>query len=460
MSLFPQNDPAQASLQAVPQGLPFQDPKFFNPNPEGILDAATALGRLPQVSQQLALEKAQRKAELANVDYRMQVLSHLQENLPLAAAADAAGYTAKSAEANAASSSAALTQSTNQALLAGGLPLANAATQIQIAKNAEATAKANAAFAALPPLQQKALLENETAKAQFYGGFGASIPGASTAGTGATDTGADIPVDELREAKFADALTTPVETSEYDPETGVTTQKVVRVAKDGSGIVSETPTGVLRTDATKTNSAIARDLSNIATTQNFVSNVKNALETWEKTYPNAKGFAHTLQQMGQAVGANAASRPLDPSKDGAVSVIKRSIGSLTETPETKNLVATLQNLGQSLSRLDGESQKTLSGIIPTVADLANPDQLKVKLQGTEDYLQGRVKSYKDTGVGARQTKAAMAAAEGAPKTVAVKPATPRSAIPDGARAFINGVPMQRVTINGVTGWMPVVQDTK
>ncbi len=475
MSLFPQNDPAEAGTSPVPSPLAFQDPSLFSPDPTKILAAATAMGRLGQVSAQLDLEKAQRKAEMAATDYKIALTGHLLENLPQAAAADAAGYGANIASSNAAAAGSNLALAKTQVAAPADIAAAGVA-----AGNTLASAKADAAFAALPTPLKQAVLSNASTYGQTAGGYGVlmntgnaapavdSAAGAVTppsaggqpgippflsasgpAFSSASDPAGISPImGQIMKAKWVDAFTDPKDIEEYDPKTGVTKQVHLRLMKDGSGVYSRTELGTTKTDTARVVTKAATDLENLASSQNLVNNVQTALEEFNKAYPNVAGYGDTLKRMGQASAAVGASKLAD----SQLSVIEKGLGGLAESPPTRNLVTALQNLGQSVSRLDGESAKGLTAILPSIGDLTNPEMLDTKLKGVQDYLGSRLKAYADTGVASRMPGVAAVQAN----TTAGKPtaSAPAGALPDGARAVLNGVPVHRVTINGISGWMP------
>lgn len=471
MSVFPQNDAPQ-SLQAIPQPLAFQDPNLFVAQPTVALANAQAVGHLTQLSDQLALEKAQRKAEMAATDYKIALTGHLQDNLPAASAADLAGYGANTAASNAAAAASGTALAATQATAPTVVQ-----TAVTNATNALSGATADAAFAKLPTPQKQALLANATSYGQTAGSFGALIPtptGAPTpaqvgavtpnapgaipvvpaalapTGTsfGADPAGIGGTMKKIMDARLIDQYTEPQIIDSYDAKTGITTKNLVRVMKDGSGVYSTTPLGVTKTDTARAVTSASRELVNIAATQTLTNNVVDALAKFNEAYPNAAGYVDTLKRMGQASAAVGASK----TADSQLSVIEKGLGGMAEAAPTRNLVTALQNLGQSVSRLDGESAKGLTAILPSVGDLTNPEILQTKLQGVQDYLGSRTKAYGDIGVASAQT----ARVPGAPVTKPT-PAAKASNLPDGTMRIINGQPMQRVTINGVGGWIPAVQ---
>lgn len=470
MSVFPQNDAPQ-SLQAIPEPLPFQNPNLFVAQPTVALANAQAVGHLTQLSDQLALEKAQRKAEMAATDYKIALTGHLQDNLPAASAADLAGYGASTAASNAAAAASGTALAATRATAPTVVQ-----TAVTNATNALSGATADAAFAKLPTPQKQALLANATSYGQTAGSFGALIPtptGPSPAAVGATTPNApgSIPVvpaalsregpsfgadpaniggtmGQIMHARLVDAYTEPQIIDSYDAKTGVTTKNLVRVMKDGSGVYSTTPLGVTKTDTARAVTSASRELVNLAATQTLNNNVLASLDAFEKAYPNTAGLRDTLKRVGQASAAVGASK----ATDGQISVIEKGLGGLAESDPTRKLVADIQNLGQSISRLDGESAKGMTPIQPSIGDMVNPEILRTKARGVQDYIGGRIAAYGDIGVASAQT----ARVPGAPVSKPT-PAAKASNLPDGTMRIINGQPMQRVTINGVGGWIPAVQ---
>lgn len=441
-SLFPQNDPAQSSLQAIPQGLPLQDPRLFNANPQGMLDAATALGKLPQVSQQLALEKAQRKAEMANVDYRMQVLAQLEENLPLAAAADAAGYGAKAAEAQALAAAAANQETTNRALASRGQPLAVADVTAQAAQNAAATAKADIPFALLPSVKQQEAQANAAARGSFYGAsYGAEVPLESKGETG---------ISMLRDSSGAvvpPAFITSETISFEDPNThAVNAVNVVKNVKTGEILKRELIGQVRLGEGHKSVQQAMAAITGITQTMHMADQLSLSLDKYEK---EGKGG------FWQAVASNQANR----APDGLMSVFAKIAGAAVQSADTVGLVGEIQTLKNTLahelfgSALSKEESANLQGMVPTVEDISDPVRARQKLEKLKEQLELKMKPYVDRGA---------VKASGLEGTRIIRPnVAPTSAspgpsqIPAGSRGYLNGVPVQRVIVNGVPGWAPI-----
>ena len=147
----------------------FQDPALFVPSPVSMLDQAKAQGQLSQLSDKLALEQAQRKADMALTQFKIAATQHLQENLPVMNDADVADLYAKIAASNKTIDQAALDRKTIAANLSQGLPDATARANIANLNAETATSGANAAKAA-----------NETTQAQLEGKYNIPQTAAST----------------------------------------------------------------------------------------------------------------------------------------------------------------------------------------------------------------------------------------------------------------------------------------
>ena len=80
MGLFPQNDLLQ--MQSRIEAPALVDADVLQPTAQKMLLAGQAAGHLQQLSSQLALEKAQRKAEMATTDYHIAAIAGMQERLP------------------------------------------------------------------------------------------------------------------------------------------------------------------------------------------------------------------------------------------------------------------------------------------------------------------------------------------------------------------------------------------
>ena len=154
--------------------LPFQNPANFIATPQSVLAQGQATNQLQQLSDQLALEKAERAADLAKANYNTVVLQHLSDpqNLAAMGSADLTNYLSKVAanRTSIADAGNALTQAT--AFGTGGGPTAAGRAMATNAGNAYLTSLANAGLAPFNTPLQQAYGANLTAAGTTLGGYG------------------------------------------------------------------------------------------------------------------------------------------------------------------------------------------------------------------------------------------------------------------------------------------------
>ena len=433
--IAPDQGPNLSAAGLVPPA--FQDPSLFVPSPVSQLTQAQAAGHLSQLNDQLALEKAQRQADMAATNFRIAATQNLQKNLGLMNQADIA-----KAYADISAYGRTTAENTNATTYAGALAQAKqpqAAADVTAAQttNALATAKADAGFAALPNPYQAGLL----AQSQAYGGFlgsrnvppaipaaptaPAATPAATPAGVTAKPVSPDLSnatatpaaaaaapsnvfgvtpatnsfLNSMVQSQFLDAVSDKSEVEEQDPQNpGIINKYLVRTAKDGSGVMSKTLIGTTKADAFRTVQSAQKDMENLASTQALVNNAFQSIDNFQKAFPAHEGLLSSIKNIaGRFAQSLAASASTQEDDHKVVSTLERALGPLAETSETKTLTQSLQNLNQAVVRLDGESQKGVSKYIPTTADITDPDMLKVKLNGLQDYLNSRINAYQQAG---------------------------------------------------------------
>lgn len=433
--------PVGAALQALPTA-PQINPGDFTTDALSQLKAAHMgmelggqLARLGDLQQQLELERAQRKAEIAVNDYKLQQTDHAIRNLPKVMQAQMTAVEAEQAQnANAralaleqarlgmpaqsaqiANAQGALALETANARTKAGIPQKAADLEAAQATNSLNTANANAGFSKLDaPAQTQAL---EGAKA--LGGWGIS------SGDGGT-TASGLPPMGLRKT-----VTGP----KVDPVTGNTVETSFMIdARDGS-VVKETPLGVSKLGVDeKSVGSSAKEARSLIQTKDMAAALKSSLEEYRKLGQGG---------LGQALATNAANQ----APTGQWSVIKKALGAKFQSNATVGVVSNLQALKNTIandlfgSALSKEESSNLQGMLPTSEDLANPDRAMLKLDQSIKYLDTKLKPYLASGI---LEKAKLLGAAPSPAPTAAP--APKSAFEVAASDMQSGKP---VMYNGV-----------
>ena len=468
MGLFPQNDPEQAGLQAIPQAAPLVDASVLLPTAQRILEAGQAAGHLQQLSSQLALEKAQRKAEMAQTDYHIAAIEGMKNNLQPLLDQQLAEIHAGTAAAKAGEAGSTLqgdiTAATRTPVLAGAVLGAKAGQQQ--ASNVLATSEANAGMSALPSVQQAQIGAQAQAAGQALGGamVAPSVPGALGAAPAAGAL-APAPVQAPDGVEYGPAnadvesflnqnnippVARAIARAKFIEAAGGTTSNIVDkdtgieyavTSIPGKGIVSKTPLVASSPNARKN----AQTILGITNANKQLGDVISKLDGWEAVYGNKPGFHSFLQ--GLATSA-AGSKPTGPGViAGLTSVLAKTTGSIFEDPTTKDLRNSIAQLNQVVANgLDGDSAKALSdaGVLPNPSSLGDPTALRGTLEQLRDRLDNQLSTLKEQ-TGLKETAPAS------------KTAAPAKTIPLGTRATLNGVPVVRATKDGKTGWLPVAK---
>ena len=180
------------------QPLPFQDPSNFVVTPQKVLAQAQAVGQLSQLSDQLALEKSQRKLAMANTQYQSDLLGHMQDHLGTLSDVDLQNLTNQLQTARTANvqgdiaNTRALTAKVGQVGTTLGntdVLAANAgATNAQAAVN---TSLANIPSSMYPSYQQQAVSNSYSGLAQVFAQHGRVFDFPTTALGAATAGGAE-----------------------------------------------------------------------------------------------------------------------------------------------------------------------------------------------------------------------------------------------------------------------------
>lgn len=499
------------------QRLPFQDPSLFTVTPQKILAQAQAQGQLGQLSDQLALEKAQRTQQMAATNYQIAATQHLQDNLPTLSESDKQSLLASIAASKAANQGSTNTLTSLATAAAAGAPVTTGLTQAADASNALATATANRDISSFDSITQGALSANATAVGSALGGYGQILtpnrPGTSLAaqtGTNAPPEGAATPTGPFSiptsllgstpgaqppapPASVAPASSTPVTsavtgqipsflgrsgpgfsvssaspimadimqntwlknntteqtTSVLDESTGQTHSVVNRVGVDGK-VYSSTDLGVIKAENASALRTATKDLENLVSTAKLADNVQTAYDAFDKAYPDKGSIWGTMKRMAQSYDATMSTKPIT----GSMSIIEKGIGAIMESPETANLVAATQNLNQSLSKVDGESAKQLSGQTPSAGDLTNPEVFLAKLNGTRSAVAARMATYKENNVSGKLNPGSQPAGSTTAPAVAAPAAT--AVIPSHIVTLKNGQKWS-ATLNSDGSYTPISQ---
>lgn len=464
------------------QRLPFQDPNNFVVTPTKVLVQAQAQGQLGQLSDQLALEKAERQADMAGTQYKIAATGYLRDNLPLMNQATISDTLAKIATTRTAAQQAANELSTAQTYANTGAPATAGFIQAQQASNALAGAKADFGISGLDSITRGALGTNLNAVGSALGGYGQVM---SVAGTGtnappagaATPTGPfDIPTTLLGStpgarppappASTTPASATPVTsavtgqipsftggsgtgfnvtpvnpmmadmmqnvwlknntteqtTAVLDQATGLTHQVINRVGVDGK-VYSSTDLGVVKAENATALRTATKDLENLGTASTLASSAQDAKDAFDKAYPQQGGLWDYITSP--AASGSRAGQLMSGAASGSTSVIAKGIGAMFESPEMVKLVSATQQLNQVMTRVDQESAKQLSGSLPSVADLTNPQVFQTKLDGAKSTIAARMDTYRKNNVLTKLNPGSDVAGEAPPSaTTSSAPASP------------------------------------
>jgi hypothetical protein len=498
--------PQQADLSVMPVA-PTVNPGFYanaglaNAIPEIAqgLQLGETLARLPQLQDQLALEKAQRKAEMAQTQFKQATLDHMNANFSqYAQVADTANQAAVAlSQQQAAGANNAAT--TANAFAAGQGPQTIASADLQQAQNNLSKAAGSKYFDSLPPTSQAALSAAAASIGGTYGSFGAPVPQAllqNLAGAQASPTAATAPnvaaaapgqaglagssvgnsfgepaaqatsqgtaglgdvtatLEAVRQAQWLDKTTDTKEVPAIDPATGNTVLTQVRVSKRDGSIVYSAPLGVTKlADQQRPAVQAARDVTNLAQAQASAVNLQSAFADFSSKYPASTGVFTALARQKQAQAAAAASN----TGDSQISVLEKGLGGMLEDPKTQAVVAAMENYKAALGKLDSETGKTANDQAPSLGDLANPDVFKAKIKGSTEYIDGRIQVYKDRGIGPQIDPKLGVSTAANPPTATQNPSTATanpSVVAPGTVKFIGGAKyVFGVNAQGQPGWL-------
>jgi hypothetical protein len=373
---MPRVIPTGLDVRVMPQAPNIGDPRSWVFDTTQALESAKAglslgseLARIQDLGDQINLERARRKAELAQLDHAELLRQSEAKTLP-------ARVEQALAEAEAARTQATL----NAARAAGILPYvgneaelfkATLDTNIVQQSNLLSTAKANSGFSTLSTPEQTQAL----AAAQALGSWGVKSGELSGAG-------GDTP--------YPFRKTDTVE--ELDPNDGNTYQTdIVRDTRTGE-IIS---TGARRLQKLgqdeKSVMAASRDATALIQTLDMVTKLETTLDEYGKA--NKGGVA----QAAATVMAN------EPGK-GVTSVVRRALGAKMQSAETTKVATAVQSLENTIGNtlfgaaLTQNETARLAGMVPTVADLADPARALTKLKETRDFLETKLRPYKDRGI--------------------------------------------------------------
>lgn len=397
--------PSGFGLQALPTA-PVADPRLFAADPMGALATAQAGLHLGQELANLENVRAQREYESAHIkflkaqnDLQLAQVAHAQEHLPETLGAKlaqdiAAGKVAAAAGANAdaqlaaglptAAAGAAVgaanaAAATSANVLAGEqakadvkLPAAVVAVDAAHAKNALAGATADLDFSKMPTPVKTQLLE----ASKTFGSWG--VP----SGNPSTDSTGFVP------PQFRDSR----EVKEVDPKTGNTVQRLeVYDKRNGATISSGEPRIVALGRDEKSVTQAVKEVTSLMQTRDMAFQLEKQLEAYSKAGSGG---------IGQAIATNAANQ----GTTGVMSVVQKALGAMAQTKATVQVSSDIANLKNTIanslfgSALTKEESAALEGMLPTAADLADPERAREKLKGTIRQLDTKLKSYQQRGV--------------------------------------------------------------
>lgn len=368
--------PNGLDVRVMPQAPNIGDPKDFAVDITQGLAAAHAgltlgqeLARIQDTGKQIELERARRKAELAQLDFAEQMRQHELESAPARVTAAIATAQAQAAEAS-------NQQILAQARAAQGLPSFQATLEgqnLQLGQqqtsNALAGAKADTSFSALSAPERAQTL----AAAQVQGSWGVKPGQEGTAGT-------PLPF------RKQDSV------QEYDPQTGNTIETdVVRDSRTGA-IISHGESRVLKPGVDeKSVTSSRKEATALVSTIAMADDLGKALDDY-----SAKGKGGVGQAMATAAANSASSGPM--------SVLKKALGASLQNAETVKVAGLVQNFKNTIanamfgSALSKNESENLIGMLPTTDDLADPPRAREKLKTAKQFLETKLKPYKDSGV--------------------------------------------------------------
>lgn len=315
------------------------------------------LARLGDLKAQIELERKQRKAAMAETDYKLSAATHAMDTLPKIIEAQRAQAEQQAAEARQATALA-------SERLARGVPGLQVASEVAAGTNALASATADAGLASSPaPVRAQTL-----AAAQARGSWGVS-PGSESA--------------EPTDDNPAYRESTPIQ--EIDQETGNTVEKFVTInTKTGKILAKSEPVGVTKlAEGNKTALQAADEARGLVTTYGLLDNVKNLLSPY-------------VEQGKGGMGQGAATIWANKKPEGMFSLLQSAIGRAAQSGDTQSLTAAIASLASGLTSAEfgktitKSEMEQLAPFIPAVTDIAQPDVLAKKLVEIERRLQAKV----------------------------------------------------------------------
>lgn len=394
--------PNGLDVRAMPQAPNIGDPRNWVFNAGEAMQSAQAgltlggeVARIGDLGEQIKLERAKRKAEMAQLDHAELLRQAEAKALPsrveqALAEAEAAKSQAKLSAARAAgiipfvgkeSELFNTTLDTNlagqQGLLAGakarnelGIPAAQAQLEAAGTSNALAGAKADTAFSGMSSPDRAQTL----AAAQTKGSWGLA------------------PGESMNTSTVPPVFRQPDQVEEVDPQDGNTYQTDVVKDKRTGTIISTGQRRLIKLGADeKSVTAATKDATALIQTIDLAHKLDSTLETYSKA---DKGG------VGQAMATTMANGPAS----GPMSVLRKAAGASMQNSETVKVAGEIQNLKNTIgntlfgSALSKNESENLNGMLPTTEDLADPARAKQKLQGTMDFLESKLKPYRDRGI--------------------------------------------------------------
>jgi hypothetical protein len=328
------------------QALPFQDPNNFIATPQKILAAAQATGQLGQLSDQLALEKAERQADMAGTQYRLQATNYLKDNLPLMNQAQISDTLAKIASTKTAAQQSANDFSTAQTYANTGAPASAGLAQAQITSNALAGAQAdfNSGFAFEPGYLKTATSNSAAAAGNTLGGFGEIVtpnpppagalsPGASIqTGSGALST-ADTPIVTTNHGNAPGAA--PGATPQ---KSIVTVPQGASAPADASPFVTQAGPGYSLSSVNPALTGMMQGLRNAA----YIDATTDAKTVEMPNTPEPGQTSTVFQRISKADGSVVSQSAPVVTKNDATRLVQRSAQDIVNLQTSNNLLGGVQ----------------------------------------------------------------------------------------------------------------------
>jgi hypothetical protein len=384
-----------------------------------------ALNGLAQLSDQLALEKAQRQADMASTNYKIAATGYLTDNLPTLAASDRAALLASIAgsRSTAAGATNELTKATAYANAGGPGAAGAAAAQTNSNQLAGAVADFNSGYALAPTFQKSAIDASAAAAGTGLGNYLQILTPPAAAGS--TIQAGSAPLATAPAAISAPPIQggyTPG--SSVAPGTGALAKAALAVpqgaAAPPSAQVPAATTGGLSTESL--NPAVTSMMQGIRNAA-FIDNTTDAHTLEIPNYPNAGETSTVFQRISKADGSVVSQSAPIVTKNDATRLVQRSAQDIVNLQTSNNLIGGVQtaldawkktypssggfndyfkSIGQAGAAVAANSPTTgpVSLIEKSIGGMAESDKTRDLVGAIQVYNQSLIKLDPDTQKGA------------------------------------------------------------